>query len=116
MERDAGGGLRPSIDKAKIIAVLASRAIDSLRVAVLLADGQAGASVLRRSLSLLVPLHRGLDGLASSIAGASTSGSLGVSLPRWTAWATRGDYIDLMAGVPQIAADLLQRPSRQPRP
>jgi hypothetical protein len=28
-----------SIDKAKIIAVLASRAIDSLRAAVLLADG-----------------------------------------------------------------------------
>jgi hypothetical protein len=55
--QDTGGGLR-SIDKAKIIAVLASRAIDSLRAAVLLADGQAGASVLRRSLPLLVPLHR----------------------------------------------------------
>jgi hypothetical protein len=26
----------------------------------------------------------------------------------------RGDYIDLMAGVPRIAADLLQRASRQP--
>jgi hypothetical protein len=26
----------------------------------------------------------------------------------------RDDYIDLMAGVPQIAADLLQRASRQP--
>jgi hypothetical protein len=63
-----------SIDKAKIVAVLASRAIDSLRAAVLLADGQARASVLSRSLPLLVPLHRGLDGLASSIAGSPTSG------------------------------------------
>jgi hypothetical protein len=36
--------------------------------------------------------------------------------PRCPLWVTgcRDDYIDLMAGVPQIAADLLQRASRQP--
>ena len=48
----------------------------------------------------LVSLHRGFDGLASS-AGARWISPL--PLPRMAGY--RDEYIDLMAGVPQIADD-----------
>jgi hypothetical protein len=57
----------------------------------------------------LVALHGGFDGLVSS------TGAGGSACCNWTAWpGCRDEYIDLMAGVPHIADDLLHYNSRQP--